>query len=157
MQLSTPRITDVGRGWLPISLIAGSKFLITNISSNLKPKSERLERLCYGPISNQYKKLNKIKIRFVTMSLPSCYSTAGPVILTGYFNDGWNHRTPLLTYFVDPIPVFIRFPIVCCWREVGRIAIHNFLHKRIAFRDLCLSKKKEEGNCCKPLFSMEEK
>jgi hypothetical protein len=39
----SPRITNTRSRQLPVLLIAGSRFSITNISANLKSKSERLQ------------------------------------------------------------------------------------------------------------------
>jgi hypothetical protein len=55
-----PRITDIKSRRLPLSLIAGSRFSITNNSANSKPKSERFEKLCKGLIPNK-------KIRFIVL------------------------------------------------------------------------------------------
>ncbi len=50
---ATPRITDTRSRWLPVSN--------TNISANSKPKSERLEWYCKGPMPNWFMQKHRKK------------------------------------------------------------------------------------------------
>jgi hypothetical protein len=65
---ATLRIIYMGSRRLPISLIAGSRFSNTNISANSRPKSERLEGYCKGPMPNRFMQKHR-KNWFIAMSL----------------------------------------------------------------------------------------
>jgi hypothetical protein len=55
----------------------GSRFSITNIYANLQSKSERLEKLCKGPMPNRFMK--KIE-KFVSLPCPFNHRTRGQKI-----------------------------------------------------------------------------